>query len=86
MHPSLNVHAAHTCVLTQVADFSMREELVLKIAILAEKFAPSVQWWVELERWAPGCTAGQCCVEGGDGGKGAGCAVAEVSPQGTMLS
>lgn len=27
-----------------VADFSMREELVLKIAILAEKFAPSVQW------------------------------------------
>ena len=26
------------------ADFAMREELVLKIAILAEKFAPSVQW------------------------------------------
>jgi len=26
------------------ADYSMREELVLKIAILAEKFAPSVQW------------------------------------------
>lgn len=26
-----------------VADFSMREELVLKIAILAEKFAPNVQ-------------------------------------------
>lgn len=26
-----------------VADFTMREELVLKIAILAEKFAPSVQ-------------------------------------------
>ena len=30
-----------------VADFSMREELVLKIAFLAEKFAPSVQWWVQ---------------------------------------
>lgn len=28
------------------ADFSLREELVLKIAILAEKFAPSVQWCV----------------------------------------
>lgn len=26
-----------------VADFSMREELVLKIAILAEKFAPNVE-------------------------------------------
>ena len=26
------------------ADFAMREELVLKIAILAEKFAPNVQW------------------------------------------
>lgn len=26
-----------------IADFSMREELVLKIAILAEKFAPSVE-------------------------------------------
>jgi AP-2 complex subunit alpha len=30
----------------QVADFSIREELVLKVAILAEKFAPNVQWWV----------------------------------------
>ena len=29
-----------------VADFSMREELVLKAVILAEKFAPNVQWWV----------------------------------------
>ncbi len=27
-----------------VADFSIREELVLKVAILAEKFAPTVQW------------------------------------------
>jgi AP-2 complex subunit alpha len=27
-----------------VTEFSMREELVLKIAILAEKFAPSVPW------------------------------------------
>ena len=26
------------------ADFAMREELVLKIAILAEKYAPNVQW------------------------------------------
>eukprot|EP00775_Hariotina_reticulata_P003331 gene3331-3608_t len=31
-----------------VADFSMREELVLKIAILAEKFAPNVQWYVDV--------------------------------------
>mmetsp|Transcript_39785 Transcript_39785/g.88425 ORF Transcript_39785/g.88425 Transcript_39785/m.88425 type:complete len:1123 (+) Transcript_39785:142-3510(+) len=31
-----------------VADFSMREELVLKIAVLAEKFAPSVQWYVDV--------------------------------------
>eukprot|EP00200_Dunaliella_tertiolecta_P006547 CAMPEP_0202346842 /NCGR_PEP_ID=MMETSP1126-20121109/5457_1 /ASSEMBLY_ACC=CAM_ASM_000457 /TAXON_ID=3047 /ORGANISM="Dunaliella tertiolecta, Strain CCMP1320" /LENGTH=1093 /DNA_ID=CAMNT_0048938303 /DNA_START=70 /DNA_END=3351 /DNA_ORIENTATION=- len=30
------------------ADYSMREELVLKIAILAEKFAPSVQWYVDV--------------------------------------
>ncbi|KAL6765658.1 adaptin N terminal region-domain-containing protein [Haematococcus lacustris] len=29
-------------------DFSMREEVVLKIAILAEKFAPSVDWYVEV--------------------------------------
>lgn len=27
-----------------IADLSFREELVLKIAILAEKFAPTVQW------------------------------------------
>lgn len=43
-----------------IADFSMREELVLKIAILAEKFAPSVEvrprcrvyagWFVQLAR------------------------------------
>jgi hypothetical protein len=26
----------------------MREELVLKVAILAEKFAPSVQWYVDI--------------------------------------
>lgn len=26
------------------ADFVIREELVLKVAILAEKWAPSVQW------------------------------------------
>jgi AP-2 complex subunit alpha len=26
-----------------IADFSMREELVLKVAILAEKYAPNVQ-------------------------------------------
>lgn len=30
-----------------VADFSLREELVLKIAILTEKFAPNVQWYVD---------------------------------------
>jgi AP-2 complex subunit alpha len=27
-----------------VADLSMREELVLKVAILAEKYAPSMTW------------------------------------------
>ncbi len=26
------------------SDFSVREEIVLKVAILAEKFAPNVQW------------------------------------------
>eukprot|EP00878_Enallax_costatus_P024930 GHUV01026636.1.p1 GENE.GHUV01026636.1~~GHUV01026636.1.p1 ORF type:complete len:670 (+),score=220.90 GHUV01026636.1:292-2301(+) len=31
-----------------VADFGMREELVLKICILAEKFAPNVQWYVDV--------------------------------------
>lgn len=45
-----------------VADFTMREELVLKIAILAEKFAPSVQWYVDitlqlLERAGDFCSA-----------------------------
>uniref|UniRef100_A0A7S0R8D3 Clathrin adaptor alpha/beta/gamma-adaptin appendage Ig-like subdomain domain-containing protein n=1 Tax=Chlamydomonas leiostraca TaxID=1034604 RepID=A0A7S0R8D3_9CHLO len=30
------------------ADFALREELVLKVAILAEKFAPSVQWYVDV--------------------------------------
>ena len=27
------------------ADFALREELVLKMAIMAERFAPSVQWY-----------------------------------------
>lgn len=31
-----------------VAELSMREELVLKVAILAEKFAPSVAWYVDV--------------------------------------
>lgn len=31
-----------------VADFSMREELTLKIAILAERFAPDVKWYVDV--------------------------------------
>ncbi|KAG2494582.1 hypothetical protein HYH03_007348 [Edaphochlamys debaryana] len=31
-----------------VADFGVREELVLKIAILAEKFAPSMQWYMDV--------------------------------------
>eukprot|EP00192_Tetraselmis_astigmatica_P009597 CAMPEP_0117664690 /NCGR_PEP_ID=MMETSP0804-20121206/9368_1 /TAXON_ID=1074897 /ORGANISM="Tetraselmis astigmatica, Strain CCMP880" /LENGTH=955 /DNA_ID=CAMNT_0005471967 /DNA_START=71 /DNA_END=2938 /DNA_ORIENTATION=+ len=30
------------------ADFSMREELALKIAILAEKFAPDLLWYVDV--------------------------------------
>lgn len=30
------------------ADFSIREELVLKIAILAERFAPDVKWYVDV--------------------------------------
>ncbi|GIL47564.1 hypothetical protein Vafri_4358 [Volvox africanus] len=30
------------------ADFSVREELVLKIAILAEKYAPSMQWYMDV--------------------------------------
>eukprot|EP00873_Tetraselmis_striata_P008662 jgi/Tetstr1/428926/TSEL_018902.t1 len=30
------------------ADFTMREELALKIAILAEKFAPDLQWYVDV--------------------------------------
>jgi AP-2 complex subunit alpha len=36
-------HHHHQVTYLTVADFSMREELVLKIAILAEKFAPSVE-------------------------------------------
>jgi hypothetical protein len=39
-------HIAAVCVQVTyltVAEFSMREELVLKIAILAEKFAPDVE-------------------------------------------
>ncbi|GFR46483.1 hypothetical protein Agub_g8060 [Astrephomene gubernaculifera] len=31
-----------------VADFGVREELVLKVAILAEKFAPSMQWYMDV--------------------------------------
>ncbi|GLC68315.1 hypothetical protein PLESTF_000678300 [Pleodorina starrii] len=31
-----------------VADFTVREELVLKIAILAEKFAPDMQWYMDV--------------------------------------
>lgn len=40
-----------------VADLGLREELVLKVAILAEKFAPSVQWWVLWGR----LSAFRCC-------------------------
>lgn len=32
----------------QVADYAMREEMVLKIAILAEKFASSYSWYVDI--------------------------------------
>eukprot|EP00210_Caulerpa_lentillifera_P000422 g410.t1 len=32
---------------TTIADFSIREELVLKIAILAERFAPNVRWYMD---------------------------------------
>ncbi|KAI8331004.1 adaptin N terminal region-domain-containing protein [Chlamydoabsidia padenii] len=32
----------------QVADFAMREEMVLKIAILAEKFATAYSWYVDI--------------------------------------
>ena len=31
-----------------IADFSMREELTLKVAILAERFAPNVKWYVDV--------------------------------------
>ncbi|KAK9806309.1 hypothetical protein WJX72_009579 [[Myrmecia] bisecta] len=31
-----------------VADFSMRDELVLKTAVLAERFFPSLQWYVDV--------------------------------------
>lgn len=56
------------------ADFHLREELVLKIAILAEKFAPSVQWWVWRGRagwewrcravWGGAVAVGQACWGG----------------------
>ncbi len=42
-HVALHGLKASMLVWLQVADFAMREELVLKVAILAEKFAPSVQ-------------------------------------------
>lgn len=48
-HPSPDTEPEHNCPLAKPqveAEYSMREELVLKIAILAEKFAPSVQWCV----------------------------------------
>lgn len=32
----------------QVADYAMREEMVLKVAILAEKFASSYSWYVDI--------------------------------------
>jgi AP-2 complex subunit alpha len=31
-----------------VSEFAIREELVLKVAILGEKFAPSLQWYVDV--------------------------------------
>ena len=31
-----------------VSDFAIREELVLKIAILAEKYAPTQRWYVDV--------------------------------------
>jgi AP-2 complex subunit alpha len=30
------------------ADLSIKEELVLKIAILAEKFAPNLTWYIDV--------------------------------------
>ena len=30
-----------------VADYSMREEIVLKTAVLAERFFPSLEWYVD---------------------------------------
>ena len=30
-----------------VADYSMREEIVLKTAVLAERFHPSLEWYVD---------------------------------------
>ncbi|KAI9681823.1 MAG: hypothetical protein M1829_000568 [Trizodia sp. TS-e1964] len=32
----------------QIADFAIREEMVLKIAILTEKYATNVQWYVDI--------------------------------------
>ena len=31
-----------------IADFSMRKELTLKIAILVERFAPDVMWYMDV--------------------------------------
>jgi hypothetical protein len=46
-----------------VADFSMREELVLKIAILAEKFAPNVEVRAKPHVRLPNlCAASSCLV------------------------
>ena len=35
-------------LLAQVADFGMREELVLKTAVLAERFYPDLRWYVDV--------------------------------------
>ena len=35
------------CCLQSTADPAIREELVLRVAILAERFSPNLQWYVD---------------------------------------
>ena len=44
IHTSRGEHARGA----QVADFGMREELVLKTAVLAERFYPDLRWYVDV--------------------------------------
>ncbi|CAL5424079.1 unnamed protein product [Camellia sinensis] len=46
LHPTHRVHVTYLYLST--ADFAMREELSLKAAILAEKFAPDLSWYVDV--------------------------------------